>query len=436
MAMLFILAMLINTTMGNKVVPAKPASPSQAQEAEFGRLLAQALRRSGWRVLRQSKAEEGHSDFVFAHDNRIYLAQIKRSPEGRRDRLVPLLSQAILQAQAFARHYAEPALPVAVVAAPRVPESLAEEIRRFAANYAPDVAVGVMDAEGFRAFWGQGLEVLNSERRSLPPPASSRHAPASRLFSDLNQWMLKVLLSQNIPESLLSAPRGPHRNASQLARAAGVSVMSAYRFIRDMSRELFIEEHRNGFRVVRIEALLQRWAAANQGAMREYPARWILSSGKDQLSAAVRGYMSQPSHAAKRKPHRQESVPPRQRICLGLFAAAEALGMGFVHGVPPHIYVDEINDDLLQKLGLSLLEAENRPDAYIRIPEYGESVFRGAVQREGLAISDILQVWLDVSNFPARGQAQAYEIRKKVIKPLLQGERRRIRQRTSRVLRA
>jgi len=191
-----------------------------------------------------------------------------------------------------------------------------------------------------------------------------------------------------------------------------------------MSRERFIEEHRNGFRIVRIEALLQRWVAANQGAMREYPACWILRSGKDQISAALRAYMSQPSPAAKRKPHRQESVQPRQRICLGLFAAAEALGMGFVHGVLPHIYLEDINDEVLQKLGLSLLDAENRPDVYIRIPEHAESVFRGVIEREGLAISDILQVWLDVSNFPARGQAQADEIRKKVMKPLLQGERR------------
>jgi len=83
-----------------------------------------------------------------------------------------------------------------------------------------------------------------------------------------------------------------------------------------------------------------------------------------------------------------------------------------------------MNDDVLQELGLSLLDAADRPDVYIRIPQYVESVFRGAINREGLPISDILQVWLDVSSFPARGQEQADEIRKQVIKPLLQGERR------------
>ena len=43
------------------------------------------------------------------------------------------------------------------------------------------------------------------------------------LFSDLNQWMLKILLAPPlIPEGFLLAPRERYRNASQLAEAAGV----------------------------------------------------------------------------------------------------------------------------------------------------------------------------------------------------------------------
>ena len=41
------------------------------------------------------------------------------------------------------------------------------------------------------------------------------------LFSDLNQWMLKVLLAESIPANLLSAPRARYRNPTELARAAG-----------------------------------------------------------------------------------------------------------------------------------------------------------------------------------------------------------------------
>jgi hypothetical protein len=48
-----------------------------------------------------------------------------------------------------------------------------------------------------------------SVRRSVPE--------SGQLFSDLNQRMLKVLLAPELPEGLLSAPRGQYRNASQLA---------------------------------------------------------------------------------------------------------------------------------------------------------------------------------------------------------------------------
>jgi hypothetical protein len=60
---------------------------------------------------------------------------------------------------------------------------------------------------------------------------------------------------------------------------------------------------------------------------------------------------------------------------------------------------------------------------YVRIPENPEAVFRAAVERDGVPVSDILQVWLDVSNHPARGKAQADEIRKKVLSGLFKKKR-------------
>lgn len=233
--------------------------------------------------------------------------------------------------------------------------------------------------------------------------------------------MLKVLLSEHVPESLLSAPRGPYRNASQLAQAAGVSVMSAFRFVREMSREGFIEEQNGLMRVVRIEPLLERWVAANQRVVAEYPARWILPSGENQLYSSVRAYVSKVSVAVKPKSRRSQVSRAAARLCIGLFAAADVLGVGFVHGVPPHVYVERVDDEVLRELGLSLHDAEHRADVYLRIPQYDASLFRAAVKRDGLPVADIFQVWLDVSNFPARGKAQADEIRKEILRPLIRG---------------
>ena len=95
--------------------------------------------------------------------------------------------------------------------------------------------------------------------------------------------------------------------------------------------------------------------------------------------------------------------------------------MGFVHGVPPHLYVERVDDVVLRELGLSLQDAEHRADVYLRVPQYDASLFRATVDRDGLPVADILQVWLDVSNFPARGMAQANEIRKEILRPLIKG---------------
>jgi hypothetical protein len=108
------------------------------------------------------------------------------------------------------------------------------------------------------------------------------------------------------------------------------------------------------------------------------------------------------------------------RVCLGLFAAAEALGLGFVHGVPPVLYVERIEPELIQQLGISKERAE-QPDLYLRIPAHKESIFRAAVDQKGVPVSDALQAWLDVSNHPSRGKEQADRIREQILSPLLSG---------------
>jgi hypothetical protein len=69
---------------------------------------------------------------------------------------------------------------------------------------------------------------------------------------------------------------------------------------------------------------------------------------------------------------------------------------------------------------LSPERAEHAPDVYVRVPFARESVFRGAVQCEGVPIADILQVWLDVSSHPACGADHADGIRRRVLAPIFE----------------
>jgi hypothetical protein len=382
--------------------------------AQFENLLAQALRSAGWHVKRSSRSAEGEADIVARHGNRIYVFELKASSEPRKDRAIPLVAQAILEAKRAAEQVSDRAIPVAVLASNHVSDSLSEHIKDFALRNAPDVGLGLIDAGGLLRFVGHGLEALNAERHRVVEHALKEVSPAN-LFSDLNQWMLKILLSQSIPESLLSAPRKNYENTSQLADAAGVSVMSAFRLVRQLSEEGFVEE--GGLQVVRTEELLDRWLSASHYRVHETPARWVLSRDKNAFYGALRSYASRMrSTPSASKPDRARSMP---RLCLALFAAAELLGFKFVHGIQPHLYIERIDKEALRDLGLSLEVAGRQPDLFLRIPKNPESVFRAAVERDGVPASDVLQVWLDVSNYPARGKAQADVLRKRVFSHLL-----------------
>jgi hypothetical protein len=83
-----------------------------------------------------------------------------------------------------------------------------------------------------------------------------------------------------------------------------------------------------------------------------------------------------------------------------------------------HLYLERLDPDALRQLGLSLENPGQKPDVYLRIPDNPEAVFRAAVERDGVPVSDVLQVWLDVRNHPSRGKAQADEIRKKALSQL------------------
>jgi hypothetical protein len=90
----------------------------------------------------------------------------------------------------------------------------------------------------------------------------------------------------------------------------------------------------------------------------------------------------------------------------------------FVHGVRPYLFVEKLGLDVLRQLGLSLQDAEYRPDVYVRIPDNSEAVFRAAAHKDGVAIADVFQVWLDVSNHLSRGKEQAEHIRNLALKRL------------------
>jgi hypothetical protein len=363
-------------------------------------LLVEIFERDQWRVKREALVADRGASLAISRGNLNYIVTLKISSEGRRDRLVAFLSQAILEVKVAASVSTDKPAPLAVIAAPSIPRSTADELIDFRSKVAADVAVGIFDREGLRRFVGSGLENLTAA-----PPRSARRQElrvpdSANLFSDLNQWLLKVLLSPLISEDLLTAPRREYRNASELAEAAGVSVMTAFRFVRQLGQDGFLDDDIEILRLVRRQELMRRWQAAYLRPIPEMPLVWNdPASNELQVPAALRAISGEPP---------SESEP---LACLGLSAAAKCLGFEPAQRVPPSFYLESLDREVLGRMGFSPDRAEFRPDLFVRQPVFRKSVFRAAVTREGILVSDIIQIWLDITSPPALDVELADEIR-------------------------
>jgi len=393
--------------------PSQSAEPRLREKPELNKLV-ELFRKAKWDVSRQ----EGPAfpDFVVRRGRHHYAVELKIAGESRRDRLIPLLAAAILESRAAVRRLPG-ASPLAVVAAQRVPERVIAELLEYAERVASEVAVGVIDLDGRVEMRGAGLADLSSQvlRSAVKKSLPAASLPVD-LFSDANQRMLKVLLAPRLPASLLQAPRSPIPNGAELARIADVSAPSAFRLVRHLHENGWLDEGPQ-LNLVRVEELLRRWKAASVRPQHEYKMRWLLPGNPaEQLIHALRQYSAERAALIRKS---VALVPPRGRACLGLFSAAEALDLGHVRGVPQHLYMENVDLDGLERLGLSAARVGEPVHVVVRRPRWPRSIFNSAVDRDGVLVSDVLQVWLDVAAHPGRGVEQAEQIWKRVLKPIV-----------------
>ncbi|HVJ61936.1 MAG TPA: hypothetical protein VM555_04410 [Tahibacter sp.] len=356
--------------------------------------VAQMFEAAGWEVIRESAAAASRADLRIRKAAYRYIVEIKATSEARPDRVVALLSQAILQARAYAQDQAG-AKPMAVIWVADETASLFDKVFDFHKAYAPDTPIGLVSAGGTSRFVGPGLDELNHVPKALKE-APNRPRRAHNLFSDLNQWMLKVLLAPEIPANLLTAPRGDYRNATELADAANVSMMSAFRFVTRLKEERYLDESQTTLRVVRRADLFARWQAESARSTPEMPMCFSMPGNRQAVL---------------------DALLLRHPACLGLFAAADALGLGHVVGALPYVYVRRLGD---AKAGIwsDLMPPTPTEQAHVIVKQASapESLFRGAVVSEGRHVADVLQVWLDVYSHPSRGAEQAALLQSRVLR--------------------
>lgn len=344
------------------------------------------------------------ADLLFEHQGQRYAVELKVAKEARRSELEGKLALAILQAIAVAKQ--EQALPVAIVGAPRLSLPLIESLRAFVDEYIPGMIWGAVDEDGFVGLFGLSLQIPSLHKRK--PRALKIPQTSLNHFTDLGQWMLKMLLNHRLPTLWQIYPSSQDLipNASHLAEQAGVSVAQTFRFINHLRQEHYLEDD-NPLNLVRIEDLLQRWQSIYQIKQPPEIGMRLLLPRRDPLH------------------HLEDTVrklwSEKHRISFGLFVACDYWDFSFVHGVAPHIYVDTLSSELFKAMKLTIANPGEAVDVFVRKPLYPETVFRGVQLRDGLPVTDLLQCWLDVVAHPARGQEMGQVLYQKVLQPYLIG---------------
>lgn len=384
--------------------------------------VARAFESAGWRsqTADLSAASAGgvpRADLLLSEPagHLHYVVQLKVLGANRRELLKSLLAAAAVEARAHAKAIAG-ARPLALVGTPFISPPIAEELKRYAQRYLPGVAIGWVDARGGLFLNGTRLEgigtpVLRSvTTRGRPRP---RTGPFP-LFSDLNQWMLKVLLAHRIGGDNISLPRERPQHASHLALLAEVSVPTASRLVANLKERSMLESGPQGLQLVQVPELLELWRRHVSLQIDEEAMCWILPGRETSQARLMRALKDFTSTS------RNGNELQRPRACLGLFAACDVLGFSRVRGVPPHLYLEFSNEKVLRQLGLRHCRQGEPAEVFVRPALSPEAIFRASVTRGGVPVSDALQCWLDVSDHPSRGEEQRRALEAQLLGRLLQ----------------
>ncbi|QDU69650.1 MarR family transcriptional regulator [Engelhardtia mirabilis] len=336
------------------------------------------------------------------------------------DTLRRALADGLLTGQAASRERGR--RPMAIVVATPISAAMIERLGEYCRWVDGEAAWGVVDPHGIVSLFdpqhaeGGAGALLSAEPAADSARTNPAAQPAARakLFTDLRQWMLKVLLAPRVDEDLLTADRGPIRNATDLADRARVSTSMVSRFLADLEDHGFLERSTRSLRLVRLRDLLDAWRSDTVGQARDVRVRFDLPSGDP--AKQLRRLLELESKERRRQ---LEQGPGHRRpwMCLGLFEACRSLGLGHVLGGPIHFYHEDPDTTLtprLDSLGLHRVDDRSAQDIYLRRPTAPQSVFRGAVVRDGVPTADVLQCWLDVVDHPTRGAEQAQEIMERI----------------------
>ncbi|MGD0238014.1 MAG: type IV toxin-antitoxin system AbiEi family antitoxin [Syntrophorhabdales bacterium] len=183
------------------------------------------------------------------------------------------------------------------------------------------------------------------------------------------------------------------------ANPGGVSV--ALKLLEDAG--YVARNHLGRSKLVRWRELLEDWASYYKTRkQRESRFYWNVQSMDEMIGAL---------------PNRPNLH--RQRIALTGHAGAHLVAP-FVNYEGLHVYVkdDRVAGELTN--AFKMRPAEKGANVFLLRPYYKESAFYGVRNIKGVQVVSDVQLYLDLKNFPVRGEEQAENLLRKVIEPFME----------------
>lgn len=308
--------------------------------------------------------------------------------------VIAKLSMGALQARRLADEM--DAVPLVAVLVPSLgPKTIGAAVE-FMAAHLPDAGWALVDPAGNARVRipELGIDIERPVARIARPQAGRSSV---RLFSDLNRWLLKILLLADAPAELWGGPRQPILSSPDLSRVAGVSPEMVRRFVRAFGEQDLLRQTPRGMRLVRRSALLDLWRADE--ALNTRPAvpvrRMLAGSGSLTDLSGLADF--------------------QEWAVVAGFEACRLLGV--LHAiVPPRIEVHVVLPipEVIRRLGLEEC-APADADLWLLPTRYSRSIRGGKVLRDGVPVVDAFQAALDVLRHPGRGQEQSEYLLKEVL---------------------
>ena len=275
--------------------------------------------------------------------------------------------------------------------------------------------------------WPHVVPLLVVPRLSRKERGALREAGVNHLDMNGNVWIRSaglVVEREGRRESRRPTPRKSERNpfskkASFVARAVlahpsrawrvreisdegSLSVGYASEVLQSLTSRGYVEESRDGCRLVDAVSLLSDWSAAYRWEDNEIHS-FVAPYGKDELvERAWRVLRSSGSSCL-----------------LTLLAALDRL-LRYVEHDQVHIYVDPLADKALEALR-ARLHAEPVPQGgnlHLLVPYYRKAAWYAAYQNAVATVSDV-QLFLDLVHYPVRGPEAAWKLLRQRLGPQL-----------------